>query len=88
VIILQVVITSILLLLRIGSYLYTTLTSGNLNKTMEERVAESFALQLGVSLYYFSYGLSFYVSTLTSKYFRDILWKRITKFHRHCCGQS
>jgi hypothetical protein len=58
-----------------------------LNKTMEERAAESFALQLGVSLYYFSFAISFYVSTLTSKYFRDIFWKRINGFHRRCCGQ-
>jgi hypothetical protein len=76
-----------LLLLRMGSYIYSILTSGNLNKTIEERAAENFAIQLGVSLYYFSFGLSFYVSTLTSKYFRDILWKRIIRFYRHYFGQ-
>jgi hypothetical protein len=54
---------------------------------MEERVAEGFALQLGVALYYFSFAISFYVSTLTSKYFRGILWKRITEFRRRYCGQ-
>ena len=83
----QVVVSSTLLLLRIGSYVYSTLTSGNLNKTIEERVAEGFAVQLGVSLYYFSFAISFYVSTLTSKYFRDILWKRINDVYRHCRRQ-
>jgi hypothetical protein len=86
VIILQVVVTSILQLLRIGSYFYSMLTSVNLKKTAEERVAEGVALQLGISLYYFSFAISFYVSTLPSKYFRDIFWKRITGFHRSCCG--
>jgi hypothetical protein len=88
VIILQVVVSSILQLLRIGSYLYVTITSGNLNKTMEERAVEGFVLQFGIALYYFSFAISFYVSTLPSKYFRDIFWKRITGFRRSCCGQS
>ncbi|UJR27924.1 hypothetical protein I4U23_009184 [Adineta vaga] len=86
VIILQVVVSSILLLLRIGSYLYSVFTSGNLNRTLEERVAEGFALQLGVSLYYLSFALAFYVSTLTSKYFREIFSKRISDFYRHLHG--
>lgn len=58
------------------------MTSGNLNKTIEQRVAEGFALQLGVALYYLSFAIAFYVSTLTSKYFRDILWRRITGLYR------
>jgi hypothetical protein len=55
--------------------------------TMEERAATGFAVQLGVSLYFFSFAISFYTSTLTSKYFRDIFWKRITEFYRRYCGQ-
>lgn len=55
IIVLQVIVSSALLSLRIGSYIYSTLTIGNLNKTMGELVAEDFALQLGVALYYFSF---------------------------------
>ena len=72
----QIILSSILVLLRVGSYSYTTLTSGNLNKSVDERAAESFAVRLGIALYYFSFAISFYVSTLTSKFFRDVFLER------------
>lgn len=81
IIVLQVLVSAILLSLRIGAYIYSALTMSKV-KTIEERVAEGFALQLGVSLYYLNFAISFYVSTLTSKYFRDILHKRIVDYLR------
>jgi hypothetical protein len=83
-IIVQVLLSSILVSLRLGSYTYTIMTSGNLNKSINERLIETFVLRLGIALYYFSFAISFYVSTLTSKYFRDIFWKRIREFYRYC----
>jgi hypothetical protein len=68
----------------LGSYLYTTLTSSNLHKTADEQAAESSALQLGVSLYYLSFAVSFYLSTVTSKFFRSIFWGRMKTFFDYC----
>ncbi|CAF1350971.1 unnamed protein product [Adineta steineri] len=76
-VVIQVIISSILVLLRLGSYTYSTLTSGNLNKNANEIAAENFALKLGFSLYYFSFATSFYFSTLTRKFFRNIFCKRV-----------
>ncbi len=79
----QVLLSSILVSLRLGSYTYITMTSGNLNKSINERITEAFILKLGIALYYFSFAISFYVLTLTSKFFRDIFSKRIRGFYRH-----
>ena len=73
-------ITSLISLLRIGSYVYMTLTSTDTNKTPDERAAENFAVQLGVALYYLSFAISFYISILTSKTFRYIFYKRLKTF--------
>lgn len=59
------------------------LTSGNTLKTIEERTIENFVFLLSVSLYYFSFGISFYTSTLTSKYFRDIFYKRLKYYYQY-----
>ena len=56
--IVQVFLSSILVLVRLG------LCSDNLNKTLFEHSIETFVLRLGIS---------FYVSTLTSKFFRKEL---------------
>jgi len=78
----QVLLNSILVSLRLGSYTYTTMTSGNLNKSINQLIIETFALRLGIALYYFSFAISFYVSILKSKLFREIFWKRIRVFYR------
>ncbi|UJR11815.1 hypothetical protein I4U23_015995 [Adineta vaga] len=81
-IIVQIFISSVLVLLRLGSYTYSTLTSGNLNKTTHEKVIEDFCIRLGFALYYFSFATSFYFSTLARKYFREVFFKRIRKLYR------
>jgi hypothetical protein len=52
-------LSSIPVLLRLSSYTYTIMTSGNLHKTINKRLAETFALILGIALSYFSFALSF-----------------------------
>ncbi|CAF0955883.1 unnamed protein product [Adineta steineri] len=87
IILLQIIVTSTLLLIRIVSYAYTIFTSDNFNKTLTERAIENFIVQSSSSLYFFSFAISFYVSTLTSKYFRDIFKKRIAHLYGHCRRQ-
>ncbi|CAF3663460.1 unnamed protein product [Adineta steineri] len=88
IIVLQVVVSATLESLRLGSYAYSIFTSGNLTKTLTARVIENFTVQFGVSIYFLSLGISFYVSTLTSKYFRDILKKRIVDLYNHYCRRQ
>ena len=77
----QVILSSTLVLLRLGSYAYSTVTSGNLNKTAYARAVEIFTLRMGIALYYFSFAASFYVSTLASKSFRQVFRSRMTDLY-------
>ena len=78
----QIFVSTLLVLLRLGSSAYSTVTRCDSNKTAYARVAENFSLRLGIALYYSSFALSFYASTLASKYFREIFWKRILSIVR------
>lgn len=71
-----------LALLRLGSYTYSLVTGSQTNKTVVARAAEMFSFRLGIALYYFSFALSFYVSTLTSRCFRDVFCKRMIDLYR------
>lgn len=82
-IVVQVIVSSILISLRLVSYTYATITSGNPNKTALALLIETFFVRLGIALFYFSFAVSFYISTLSSKFFRKIFWQRLQSFcHR------
>ena len=78
----QVLLTTILVLLRMGAYTYSIMTSSHTGKTVLSLAAEMFAVRLGIALYYFSFALSFYVSTLTSRWFRDVFIKRMMDLYQ------
>lgn len=82
IIVVQVALSSVLVSLRLGSYIYQLFSSTNLSKTPESRALEMLFFRLGFSLYYFSFAISFYTSTLTSQFFREIFWKRLLNFVR------
>ncbi|CAF2816787.1 unnamed protein product [Rotaria sp. Silwood2] len=82
IIVTQTIVGTVFLLLRVGSYSYSLLTRNKLNKIDGEIAAENLTLQMGVAFYFFNFALSFYISTLTSKYFRETFRKRVTEFYR------
>lgn len=70
-------------MLRVGGYCYTLLTRNQLNKSVPEVAGENFIVQLGVALYYLNFGIMFYISALTSKYFRETFIKRSKEIIHH-----
>jgi hypothetical protein len=77
----QVGISSLLILTRIGYFSYNVITTGK-QKTANETVVDTFFSQLTTQLFYLNYAKSFYLYTLSSKYFRQIFRERIGKINR------
>lgn len=76
---LQVVVSIIFLSMRTVVLAYQYITR-DVVKDSRQRAIELFISQTGIILYYVNYAKSFYLYTLTSPFFREIFWKRITRF--------
>ena len=74
----QVGISCVLILTRIAYYSYSVITT-NQAKTDYQNGLDTFFSQLTTQLFYLNYAKSFYVYTLSSKYFRKIFVERIMK---------
>lgn len=79
----QVFLSMLLSLLRFGSSTYRVIVFNIVAPTADQRAAEAFAETLGSSLYFFNYAISFYVSMLTSKFFRSTFYEQIRHYGRH-----
>jgi hypothetical protein len=77
----QVGISSLLILTRVAYFSYSVITTGK-QKTANETVVDTFFSQLTTQLFYLNYAKSFYVFTLSSKYFRTVFVKRSRKIFK------
>ena len=75
----QVLSSSILLNIRTAYYAYTVLST-DLPKSDRQKAFENLILEISSSVFYINFCKSFYINTLTSKLFRQVLLKRL----RHC----
>lgn len=70
--------------MRFGSASYRNIVFNIIPPTTDQRAVVSFNETVGSSLYFFNYAISFYVSILTSKFFRNAFYERIFHFyHRY-----
>ncbi|CAF0881372.1 unnamed protein product [Adineta steineri] len=74
----QVGISSLLIFMRIAYYSYYIITTGR-QKTDYAVAMGNFFSQLTTQLFYLNYAKSFYIYTLSSKYFRKIFKRRVLK---------
>ena len=74
----------LLILTRIAYYSYSVIAA-NQEMTDYQNAINTFFSQLTTQLFYLNYAKSFYVYTLSSKYFRKIFLERIMKI---CSGLS
>ena len=77
----QVGVSSVLILTRIGYFSYSVITNG-VPKTDYQRALDVFFSQLTTQLFYLNYAKSFYLYTLASNYFRRIFKERVVAFYR------
>jgi hypothetical protein len=78
----QVIISSILLNIRTIYFSYSVL-SANVYKSERQIAFESLLLQISSFVFFINFCKSFYINTLTSKLFRQVLFKRLIRcFHR------
>lgn len=77
----QILFTSILLNIRTIYYSYTLL-SRNIWKNSYRCAIENLFLEITSLIFYLNFGKSFYINTLTSKFFRKILQKRLLNIYR------
>lgn len=82
----QGTVNTLLTLLRLGAYSYYIIIENRKDPTLDERALIGFSIALGGSSYFFSYATSFYVSILTSKFFRNAFCEKILLFKRHLFG--
>jgi hypothetical protein len=76
----QVGTSCLLMLTRIVYFSYNVITT-NTQKTEYQEALDTFFSQLTTQLFYLNYAKSFYVYTLSSKYFRSIFVKRMIKIY-------
>ena len=74
----QVGISTALSATRVAYYSYYVITA-NEQKTTYQKTMDSFFAQLTTQLFYLNYAKSFYINTLSSKYFRKIFLQRIIR---------
>lgn len=74
----QVGISSLLIFTRIAYVSYSVITS-DIQKTDYQKSLDTLFSQLTTQLFYLNYAKSFYVYTLSSKYFRKIFVGKIVK---------
>ena len=77
----QVGVSSVLILTRIGYFSYSVITNG-VPKTDYQKALDVFFSQFTTQLFYLNYAKSFYLYTLASNYFRRIFMERVMAFYR------
>lgn len=82
----QGIVNTLLALLRFGSYGYNIVIDNIFSRSADERAPIYFVITVGTALYLFGFATPFYVSMMTSKFFRNAFYEKINLIKRHFIG--